>query len=215
MLFTADHGESLGEQGVYWDHTSLYPSTLQVPLFIRGPGVASGKVVDLPVSNVNVGRTQIELAGLRNKDFPGISLLDEKARTAAAREPRFVVGQNGYSAGVYAENWYLVMFLVRYPFGKNHENGRHRIQLFDRSADPYCEHDVTEQHPQVAKRLRKALVAWLSVVPEQGHLTGELPATPAAREDVTALGYAADGANAIEGALIDSKCRCPEFGAYR
>ena len=38
VAVTGDHGESLGEQGLWWDHVSLYPSVLHVPLLLRWPG---------------------------------------------------------------------------------------------------------------------------------------------------------------------------------
>ena len=38
IAFTADHGEALGEQGIWWDHFGLVDPTLHVPLVLRGPG---------------------------------------------------------------------------------------------------------------------------------------------------------------------------------
>jgi hypothetical protein len=89
------------------------------------------------------------------------------------------------------------------------------IRLYDRQSDPYCHHEVTAQHPRIAARLRKALVGWLCAVPEQGDLTGAVPTAPAAREDLTALGYAADEPGATRGALIDPECACPECKSFR
>ena len=39
IILTADHGESLGEQGYFFEHGEyLYDSTLHIPLIIRFPG---------------------------------------------------------------------------------------------------------------------------------------------------------------------------------
>ena len=42
LAFTSDHGEALGEIGLYWNHKGLYPSTLRVPLLLVGPGGPGG-----------------------------------------------------------------------------------------------------------------------------------------------------------------------------
>ena len=68
VVFTADHGESLGENQLYWDHSAIYPSTLRVPLIVAGPGVPAGATVGAHVSNRDVAKTLLALAGL---DKPG------------------------------------------------------------------------------------------------------------------------------------------------
>jgi len=37
IIFTADHGESLGEHDIYFDHHGLYQNTLRIPLLIFHP----------------------------------------------------------------------------------------------------------------------------------------------------------------------------------
>jgi len=48
VVFTADHGESLGEHDYYFAHGEyLYPELIDVPLVVRGPGLRSGRRRDL------------------------------------------------------------------------------------------------------------------------------------------------------------------------
>ncbi|MEB3846372.1 MAG: sulfatase-like hydrolase/transferase, partial [Desulfurococcales archaeon] len=42
IVITADHGESLGEHGIWFDHHGLYEVSLRVPLFIYLPGQEGG-----------------------------------------------------------------------------------------------------------------------------------------------------------------------------
>ncbi len=64
VLFTADHGESLGESYRYFAHGhTTTPEVAHVPLLLRAPGLAPGRRPEV-VSHVDVLPTLLELAGL-------------------------------------------------------------------------------------------------------------------------------------------------------
>lgn len=64
VVVTSDHGESF-EHDYFFNHRAgLWDSVLRVPWLIRGPGVAPGTVVDIPVSLIDLVPTVTELAGL-------------------------------------------------------------------------------------------------------------------------------------------------------
>jgi arylsulfatase A-like enzyme len=67
VIFTSDHGESLGEHGYYYEHGSLvYEATLRVPLIFAMPGVLpAGRVVDAPVSLMDLLPTALSLLGIQ------------------------------------------------------------------------------------------------------------------------------------------------------
>jgi arylsulfatase A-like enzyme len=219
VLFTADHGESLGENGIYWEHTGIYPSTLEVPLVLTGPGIPAGTVVDDPVSHEDVARTLLELGGLlgtaTGTTIPGRSLLETIGRGSAPRAPRFVIGSGGMSAGVFSEQWYLLLHIETKAWGNPPGPARHSIELYDRGPDPGCTRNVVAEHPDVARRLREVLVQWLAHPAEDGGLAGSLTSSTIAREDIAALGYAADEKSALDGALIDPECPCAVCAQYR
>ncbi len=75
VLLTADHGESLGEEGHYFKHThTTTPDVAHVPLILRAPGIAPQRRGEL-VSHVDVLPTLLELAGLPlPADAAGIAL---------------------------------------------------------------------------------------------------------------------------------------------
>ena len=68
IIFTADHGESFGEQGSWFRHgENLDEASVRVPLIIKPPGAASGgRRWQGPVSLVDVAATVLDYAGLES-----------------------------------------------------------------------------------------------------------------------------------------------------
>jgi choline-sulfatase len=62
VVYTADHGEMLGEHGL-WTKFNLLENSARIPMIIAGAGFAKGKVVDTPVSAVDLTPTMLEVAG--------------------------------------------------------------------------------------------------------------------------------------------------------
>jgi choline-sulfatase len=62
VVFTADHGEELGEHGVT-GHFTLHEEVLRIPLIIDSQAIAP-RAVDLPVSQLDVLPTLLGLIGL-------------------------------------------------------------------------------------------------------------------------------------------------------
>ena len=65
VVLTSDHGESLGEDGSYFDHGgTLHDVCMRVPLLVRAPWLGGGEVVHGPVSLIDIFPTVVELLGL-------------------------------------------------------------------------------------------------------------------------------------------------------
>lgn len=62
LIYTSDHGEMLGEHGM-WLKRSLLEGAARVPLIMAGAGLPAGKVIDTPVSHVDLTATLLDLAG--------------------------------------------------------------------------------------------------------------------------------------------------------
>lgn len=77
VIYSTDHGESLGARGLYGKLT-MYEESAAVPLIMAGPQVPSGQVVQTPVSLLDVAPTILEGVGARPDDWsaqlPGESL---------------------------------------------------------------------------------------------------------------------------------------------
>lgn len=62
ILFTSDHGDMLGERGL-WFKMSFFEGSARVPLMIAAPGLAAGRI-DRPVSTLDVTPTLAAIAGI-------------------------------------------------------------------------------------------------------------------------------------------------------
>lgn len=75
FVYTSDHGEMLGEHGLWLKNVLLEPAA-RVPLILAGAGLPRGKTVDTPVSHVDLAATLLDAAGVaRPRAFRGHSLL--------------------------------------------------------------------------------------------------------------------------------------------
>lgn len=64
LVLTADHGEQLGEHGL-WEHSHyLYDETLKIPLIMVGPGIPTGNRRSDLVSHVDLFSTLCDLCNL-------------------------------------------------------------------------------------------------------------------------------------------------------
>ncbi|MGH0028547.1 MAG: sulfatase [Myxococcota bacterium] len=107
VLFTADHGESLGEGGHYFKHVhSTGPDVAHVPLLLRAPGLAPERRREW-VSHVDVAPTLLDLAGLPlPPDAQGVSLV-RRLRGGEAWPERFVYCDHGTQLSAYAGDGFL------------------------------------------------------------------------------------------------------------
>ncbi len=75
LVITADHGESLGEHSIYFDHSGVYEPTVHVPLLIRWPEVGTGNYRSL-VQSIDLSPTILDLAGIEiPSEIQGKSLI--------------------------------------------------------------------------------------------------------------------------------------------
>jgi arylsulfatase A-like enzyme/Flp pilus assembly protein TadD len=76
IVFTSDHGESLGEHGERTHGIFAYEPTLRVPLILRAPGLIAPQVVRRPVRHVDLLPTVLDALGIEApRGLPGQSLL--------------------------------------------------------------------------------------------------------------------------------------------
>ena len=63
IVFTSDHGDMMGDHGLFLKGFMHYRGTLQVPLMINGPGIAPGQNRAL-ASSIDICPTLLELCGI-------------------------------------------------------------------------------------------------------------------------------------------------------
>ena len=57
VIYISDHGDWLGDHGLILKGPMPYEGLLRVPMILRGPGVPMGRVVQEPVSTLDLGAT--------------------------------------------------------------------------------------------------------------------------------------------------------------
>ena len=129
VVFTSDHGEMLGERGL-WFKMSFFDGSARVPLLAAGPGIAPQRIAE-PVSQLDLAPTLVELAAASDPDaaLAGTSLWPRL--TGAGPAP------NAVAAEYLAEGVHAPAVMLR--------RGRHKLircpgdpdQLYDLDADPH------------------------------------------------------------------------------
>ncbi|MEA2146575.1 MAG: choline-sulfatase [Solirubrobacteraceae bacterium] len=158
VILTADHGEFLGERGLWYKMSFLDPSA-RVPLIVRpAGGGGQGRHVREPVSLIDLAPTLLELGGVGREavtaaEFDGVSLAPV-LRDADAIERRPPVICEYHGEGVLSPS-----AMVR--------DGAHKLivcetdpdQLYDLERDPHELSNLAGDpaHADVVARLRREL----------------------------------------------------------
>ena len=167
VIYTADHGESLGEHDYWFEHGRLpYSPTTRVPLVLWGPGrVPPGEVVERPVELVDLYPTLLELAA-SGEPVPGLegdSLVpslrgDEDGPAEEDFDFAYLEAGGGspttHYRAVQDPRWKLI---YHPPMGQREAV----FELYDLAADPLETRDVKERHRAEARRLRERLWGWM------------------------------------------------------
>jgi arylsulfatase A-like enzyme len=151
FLFTADHGDMLGSQGMARKQKP-YEESVRVPMLIRWPGgFKGGRAVDAPISTEDVMPTLVSLAGLPvPSGVDGLSYADflrggkdpSDGAALIACPSRFGEWERRRGGREYRG-----IRTARYTYVRD-LNGP--WLLFDNTADPYQQHNLAGQ-PEHAK----------------------------------------------------------------
>lgn len=202
VAFTSDHGESLGQHGIWWNHTGLYPDTVHVPLVVRWPGGPSGVRVGSQVALRDVAATLLAIAGVGRGDVEGDDLRAAIGEAPPER-PQFTLASNAHAAAVRSGRWLCIVYLRwMKPVSMDDERVTGQVELFDLEADPRAERDLVLDEHAVATELRAAVIEWLGRAPGTTLAEGPADLSEADEAMLRGLGYA-DAAGPQGGGLWD------------
>jgi len=149
ILFVSDHGDMLGERGL-WFKMSFLEGSARVPMMIAAPQMEAG-LVETPVSNIDVCPTLCDLAG--------VSMAEVMPWTTG--ESLVTLGQGGerkspVAMEYAAEASYSPLVCLRQERWKYTNCALDPEQLFDMEADPHERHNLAgvRAHSEVLERFR-------------------------------------------------------------
>ncbi|MFA6358254.1 MAG: sulfatase [Candidatus Omnitrophota bacterium] len=164
VIISSDHGESLGERGVYFQHGDcLYNQEIRVPLIISGAIVPRGKVIQYPVQLVDVLPSVAKMLGIKlNIKVEGKSFYPftaNKKNNFAFSEVGITktvegVKMNFQDKAVISGGWKLIY----------ESSGRgDRYELYNLKFDPQELHNLAElpEAKEKLKFLKEKLEIWM------------------------------------------------------
>ncbi|KAK5090782.1 hypothetical protein LTR05_000959 [Lithohypha guttulata] len=81
FIYTSDNGFHIGQHRLPAGKSCAYEEDINIPFFIRGPGIAKNATINSPTSHTDIAPTLFELAGLSlREDFDGIPMPVTKNR---------------------------------------------------------------------------------------------------------------------------------------
>ncbi|MHB1357340.1 MAG: sulfatase family protein, partial [Anaerolineae bacterium] len=158
IIVTSDHGENLGELGIYAEHATADQITCRVPLIIRWPGVTAAKSADTSLHyQLDLLPTMAELLGRPAKPW-----WDGASMSATLRGASSV----GRDALILSQCCHVCQRSVRWDrflYMRTYHDGYHLFpqeMLFDLAADPHEQHDLAVSRPDLCREGASRLVTW-------------------------------------------------------
>jgi len=184
VVVTADHGEGLGDHGEDEHGALVYQETLRVPLLLRGPGIAAGRVEREPVSLVDVAPF----------------LLEGGKGSLPRLEPLYFESYYGNLHFGWAPLRGIRQGPMKLIFAP-------RSELYDLDTDPREARDLSQERKDVARRLYRKLQ-------EIGERKPAAAAalSPGDLERLASLGYA--GAASSKGTGADPKDEIAKYSDF-
>jgi len=168
IIISADHGENLGELGIYAEHATADDATCHIPLIIAWPGGKQGVIADGLHYQLDLAPTLMELMGAapspiwNGEDFASAM----KTGTDPGR-PELILGQCAHvcQRSVVFDRWLYM---------RTYHDGFHLFPdeiLFDLQTDPREQNDLAQQRPDIVRECAWRLAAWHDR--QMGRMPGE------------------------------------------
>jgi choline-sulfatase len=213
IVFTADHGESLGQHGEMTHGYFIYQSTLWVPLIFHWPAESKTSFpsrVGAPAGLVDVAPTILQFLGIPSPpQFEGKSLLGwlEAGKPHMDREV--------YSESLYAHYHFGCSGLQSLRMGRYKYIDAPKPEFYDLEQDPAELHNLYSQKRGLALAYRKRLAAFVAKH-ERKHEPASRALSAEAMARLSSLGYIAGHSSRSESihAGADPKNRVHAYDEY-
>ncbi len=159
IVVSSDHGETLGELGIYCDHQTADLQTHRVPAIVRWPGLDAGRTDSALHYQVDLAATVVDLlGGTVPSRWDGRSFASALRGTPAdgAGRDHLVLSCAAWATqrSVRFDEW----LCIRTYHDAFH--GFAPVMLFDVERDPHEQFDVADLHADVVARAARLLLDW-------------------------------------------------------
>lgn len=165
LIITTDHGESLTEHGIFFDHPGLYDELLHVPLIMCYPRMIRPGVIETTIQHLDLMPIILDLADIKyeEKYFDGKSLVPVLVARDRTQWHPFVYVEEAR----YQRKFALRTEKYKYIFAPSEAEAicSHcgRIhggveELYDLESDPCEAHNISSEKPEVSNELRRTLI---------------------------------------------------------
>jgi choline-sulfatase len=138
VIYTSDHGDNLGNRGL-WGKSVMYEESAAVPFVAAGPDVPAGRVIDTPISLVDLFHTILDAAGVaRSPEDAALPSRSLWPVIAGEKPERTVLSEYHAAASITGS------FMIRRGKWKYTYYAGYRPELFDLEADPGETRDLAE-----------------------------------------------------------------------
>jgi arylsulfatase A-like enzyme/Flp pilus assembly protein TadD len=183
VLFTSDHGESLGEHGEATHGIFAYEATLRVPLILYAPSILPPRTVSAPARHVDVLPTLLDALNVpAPRGLRGRSLMPV-ARGAA--DTGTVVTYFEAFSGALNRGWAPITGVLR---GETKYIDLPLPELYDLGADPKEQRNLADRDPGRADEMRAILRPYANAQPPTAARE-----TEDTRDRLRSLGYVGGG----------------------
>ncbi len=185
VILTSDHGEQLGEHGLFNHNFSIYQALVHVPLVLRLPGTFDGARVGTTVSTMALYPTVLDLLSLPAPHDELLPSLRDDAPDLAFTE---LLMPHSYAPGRERLNR-SYRAVVAGPHKLILANDGQR-ELYELDTDPMESTDLAAEQPVRREELVQQIEAWADAAPviEPGPRP-EVPSRKELRAQLEALGY--------------------------
>lgn len=157
IIITADHGENLGELGLYAEHATADQPCCNIPLIIKGPGIKEGHTDSELHYSLDLVPTMSGIVGVEAcSNWDGISF----ARTLTSGEKK------GRDSLVISQMAHVCQRSARFGdwlYIRTYHDGFHLFDdemLYNIKEDPYEQQDLKDRYPELCAKGAKIILDW-------------------------------------------------------
>ncbi len=157
IIISADHGENQGDLGIYGEHGTADHATCHIPMIVKWPGGAQGKVDNELHYNVDWAPTVMDMIGAEKPD-----IWDGKSYAATVKDGT----PDGHEDIVISQCCHVCQRSARWGkwlYIRTYHDGFHLFDdemLFDLENDPHETTNLAADHPELCKEGAYRLMGW-------------------------------------------------------